>query len=279
MSAPTAMISPFLGRWQKRDLRQPHRPQPRLACLLPPSTSTSSPLRRRTTTALCPPASSPRAIPNDRRSTVAECTTAERRTSTSSPAVADLRAWCSGFVKYGHKVRRLLTPYTTSNVLKGSGTLVLRRVSRSWSVIIINGFYNDGKVENAEIAKIAQYSENVFFGKPSGLMDQTACAVGGFVAIDFKNPKEPVIEKLPFDLAAAGYSLCIVNTGGNHADLNEDYASVPAEMKKVASLFRQERAKRSHPRRDNGEHSEAPRVRGRQSHHARYPLRERERAR
>ena len=65
-------------------------------------------------------------------------------------------------------------------------------------------------------------------------MDQTACSVGGFVAIDFADPKNPVIEKLDFDLTAAGYTLCIVNTGGNHADLNEDYASVPSEMKAVA---------------------------------------------
>mgnify|MGYP001712431167 CR=1 FL=1 len=142
---------------------------------------------------------------------------------------------CSGFLKYGHKVGGY-DAYTTSNVFKGSG-LSSSAAFEDMVGLILNGFYNDGKVENAEIAKIAQYSENVFFGKPSGLMDQTACAVGGFVAIDFKNPKEPVIEKLPFDLTAAGYSLCIVNTGGNHADLNEDYASVPAEMKAVAAHF------------------------------------------
>jgi len=142
---------------------------------------------------------------------------------------------CSGFLKYGHRVGGY-DAYTTSNVFKGSG-LSSSAAFEDMVGLILNGFYNEGKVENAEIAKIAQYSENVFFGKPSGLMDQTACAVGGFVAIDFKNPKEPVIEKLPFDLSAAGYNLCIVNTGGNHADLNEDYASVPADMKKVASYF------------------------------------------
>ncbi len=142
---------------------------------------------------------------------------------------------CSGFLKYGHKVGGY-DAYTTSNVLKGSG-LSSSAAFEDMVGLILNAFYNSGSVENAEIAKIAQYSENVFFGKPSGLMDQTACAVGGFVAIDFKNPKEPIIEKLPFDLTAAGYSLCIVNTGENHADLNEDYASVPADMKKVASYF------------------------------------------
>ena len=68
-------------------------------------------------------------------------------------------------------------------------------------------------------------------------MDQTACAVGGFVAIDFENPEKPVIEKVDFSLEKAGYKLCIINTGGNHADLNEDYASIPAEMRLVASFF------------------------------------------
>ncbi len=142
---------------------------------------------------------------------------------------------CSGFLKYGHKVGGY-DAYTTSNVFKGSG-LSSSAAFEDMVGLILNVFYNEGTVENSEIAKIAQYSGNVFFGKPGGLMDQMACAVGGFIAIDFKNPKDPIIEKLPFDLTAAGYNLCIVNTGGNHADLNEDYASVPAEMKKIASYF------------------------------------------
>ena len=129
--------------------------------------------------------------------------------------------------------------YTTSNVFKGSGL----SSSAAFEVMvgnILNYFYNDGKVDNVEIAKMAQYSENVFFGKPCGLMDQMACAVGGFVYIDFEDTKNPVIEKIPFDLSGAGYALCIVNTGGNHADLNDDYASVPYEMKSVAKYFGKE---------------------------------------
>ena len=136
----------------------------------------------------------------------------------------------AGYTKGGY------IAYTTSNVFKGSGL----SSSAAFEVMvgnILNYFYNDGKVENTEIAKMAQFAENVFFGKPCGLMDQMACAVGGFVYIDFKDTKNPVIEKIPFDLSAQGYALCIVNTGGNHADLNEDYASVPAEMKSVAKLF------------------------------------------
>ena len=123
--------------------------------------------------------------------------------------------------------------YTTSSVLKGSGI----SSSAAFEVMvgnILNYLYNDGKVSNVEIAKMAQFAENVFFGKPCGLMDQTACAVGGFITIDFKDPAAPVIDKMDFNLTKAGYSLCIVNTGGNHTDLNEDYASVPAEMKAVA---------------------------------------------
>ena len=126
--------------------------------------------------------------------------------------------------------------YTTSNVFKGSGL----SSSAAFEVMvgnILNHFYNDGKVDNVEIAKMAQYSENVFFGKPCGLMDQMACAVGGFVHIDFEDTKNPVIEKIDFDMSGAGYALCIVNTGGNHADLNDDYASVPAEMKSVAKFL------------------------------------------
>ena len=126
--------------------------------------------------------------------------------------------------------------YTTTQVLKGSGI----SSSAAFEVMIgniLNHLYGEGKTANAEIAKIAQYSENVWFGKPSGLMDQTACAVGGFVFIDFADPKSPVIEPITFSLSEVGYDLIIVNTGGNHADLNADYASVPAEMKAVAAYF------------------------------------------
>ena len=140
-----------------------------------------------------------------------------------------------GFLKDGYAVGGF-DAYTTSNVLKGSG-LSSSAAFEDRVGNILSHMYNDGKVDNVEIAKLAQYSENVFFGKPCGLMDQVACAVGGIVAIDFKDPKAPVINKVDFDISAAGYNLCIVNTGGNHADLTDDYASVPAEMKSVAAYF------------------------------------------
>lgn len=140
-----------------------------------------------------------------------------------------------GFIKDGYKVGGF-DAYTTSNVLKGSG-LSSSAAFEDMIGNILSHSYNDGCVDNVEIAKLAQYAENVFFGKPCGLMDQVACAVGGIVAIDFADPKAPVINKVDFDISAAGYNLCIVNTGGNHADLTDDYASVPAEMKSVANYF------------------------------------------
>ena len=142
-----------------------------------------------------------------------------------------------GFRKRGLPVGGFVA-YTVTEVLKGSGI----SSSAAFEVMvgnILNHLYGEGGTDNAEIAKIAQYSENVWFGKPSGLMDQTACAVGGFVYIDFADPKSPVIEPIPFSLSDAGYDLMIVNTGGNHADLNADYASIPAEMKSVAAYFGQ----------------------------------------
>ncbi len=150
-------------------------------------------------------------------------------------ASAIIRGMCDIYKKNGRAIGGY-TAYTTSNVLKGSGL----SSSAAFEVMVgnmLNHFYNDGIIDSIEIAKCAQYAENVHFGKPCGLMDQMACAVGGFVAIDFKNPKEPIVDKLPFDLDAVGLSLCIVNTGGNHADLNEDYASVPADMKATAKFL------------------------------------------
>ena len=144
---------------------------------------------------------------------------------------------CDGFEKSGAKIGGFRA-YTTSSVLKGSG-LSSSAAFEDMTGFILSELYNEGKVDNVKIAKISQYAENEFFGKPCGLMDQVACAVGGFVFIDF-GKEEPLITPIKFDLAGAGYDLCIVNTGGNHADLNEDYASVPSEMKAVAACFGKE---------------------------------------
>ena len=141
----------------------------------------------------------------------------------------------AGFRQNGYAVGGF-DAYTTSNVLKGSG-ISSSAAFEDMIGNILNHVYNEGAIDNVEIAKIAQYAENVFFGKPCGLVDQVACAVGGIVAIDFADPKCPVINKLAIDISGAGYNLCITNTGGNHADLTDDYASVPAEMKSIAAYF------------------------------------------
>ena len=123
-----------------------------------------------------------------------------------------------------------------SAVLSGSG------LSSSASVEVLLGrifdsLYGGGKRSSLEIAQIGQIAENVYFKKPCGLMDQVACATGGAVAIDFFNAAHPEVRQINFDLSSAGYALCVVNTGGSHADLTADYASIPGEMKKVASFL------------------------------------------
>lgn len=146
-----------------------------------------------------------------------------------------IRGVCARFVQLGYKIGGY-DAYTISNVLKGSGL----SSSAAFEVLIgtiMSYLYNDGKVDPVTIAQVAQYAENVFFNKPCGLMDQMASSVGGFVTIDFNNPDEPVIRKVEFDFAHCGHALCIVDTGGNHADLTDDYGAVRREMESVAGVF------------------------------------------
>ena len=150
-------------------------------------------------------------------------------------ASAIIRGVCDGLQKNGYKTGGFYA-YTTSNVLKGSGL----SSSAAFEVMIgniLNHCYNGGVISALELAKSAQYAENVHFGKPCGLMDQIACATGGVVAVDFKDTANPMVEKIDVDFEKSGFSLCITNTGGNHADLNEDYASVPADMFSVAEFL------------------------------------------
>lgn len=140
-----------------------------------------------------------------------------------------------GFINSSYKTGGF-SAYSTSSVLKGSGLSSSAAFENAVGTVL-NHFYNDGTIGYVEIAKISQYAENVFFGKPCGLMDQIACASGGLVAIDFNDPSDPVVKRMTVDFSERGYKLCIVDTGGNHADLTSDYASVPYEMKSVASFF------------------------------------------
>ncbi len=150
-------------------------------------------------------------------------------------ASALIKGMCGEFKADGYSIGGFKA-YTTSNVLKGSGL----SSSAAFEVLIgniLSGLYNDNTVDPVEIAKIAQRSENKYFGKPCGLMDQMASSVGGFTGIDFNDPSKPIIEKVSFDIKAHGHNLVIVNTGGNHADLTGDYADITVECRAVSEFF------------------------------------------
>ena len=155
--------------------------------------------------------------------------------SDKNTSAALIRGVADGLKKDGFKIGGFKA-YTTSNVLKGSGI----SSSAAFEVLIgtiLSHIYNGGNVSAVKIAQIAQYAENVHFGKPSGLMDQMASSVGGFIEIDFCNTENPVIDSISYDFAGSEHSLCIVDTKGNHADLTPEYAAIPAEMKSVAKFF------------------------------------------
>lgn len=159
----------------------------------------------------------------------------EQHSAETNHAASLIRGVAARFSQLGFSIGGF-DAYTTSNVLKGSGL----SSSAAFEVlvgVILNGLWAQGKATAVQIAQIGQYAENVYFGKPSGLMDQTASSVGGFVTIDFENPDAPVVEQVKVDFAKSGYKLCIVDTGGNHADLTGDYAAAPQEMGSVAAFF------------------------------------------
>jgi galactokinase len=147
-------------------------------------------------------------------------------------SAAIVRGICAGMRNAGFNAGGF-NAVIDGGVPKGSGL----SSSAAFEVLIgtiLNHLFNDGRIDAVTIAQLGQYAENVFFGKPCGLMDQTASSVGGLVAIDFEDPKKPVITKVEFDFSATGYALVITDTGGHHADLNDEYASLPIEMKSVA---------------------------------------------
>ena len=154
----------------------------------------------------------------------------------STPAL--IRGVVARFTEMGCKVEGF-DAYCESTVLPGSGL----SSSAAYEVLIgtiVNHMFFEGKVSQPEIAMIGQYAENVFFGKPCGLMDQTASAVGNLVTIDFFTAGSPVIEPVDFDFGACGHALCIIDSGADHADLTDEYAAVPGEMKAVAAFLGKE---------------------------------------
>lgn len=162
----------------------------------------------------------------------------EKRAEEESTSTGLIRGVLAGLKERGHLVGGF-NAYVTSDVLNGAGL----SSSAAFEAIIgtiLSGLYNEMQISMVEIAQVGQYAENVYFGKPCGLMDQTACAVGGLIHIDFADPAKPVVEKVDVDFEAHHYSLCIVDTKGSHNDLTPDYAAVPFEMKQVAGYFGKE---------------------------------------
>lgn len=153
----------------------------------------------------------------------------------SGSSAALIRGVCRGFVNRGYKIGGF-NAATMTQVLSGSGL----SSSAAFEVLVgtcLNYLFNDGRVSSVEVAQIAQYAENEFFGKPCGLMDQMACSVGGFVNIDFKDPAAPVITPIDFDFASCAHSLCIVDTRASHADLTDEYGAIRSEMEAAAACF------------------------------------------
>lgn len=162
------------------------------------------------------------------------CQMKEEEKESSESLIKGVVAKCQAL---GHNIGGF-KGYLTSDVLIGSGL----SSSAAFEVLIgtiLSGLYNEMKINPITIGQIGQYAENEYFGKPCGLMDQCASAVGSLIYIDFKDSKSPMVKKLDVDFSQYKHSLCIVDTKESHADLTDDYAAIPAEMKKVAQFFNQ----------------------------------------
>lgn len=160
------------------------------------------------------------------------------RTSEYNRSASLIRGIAAKFKGLGYPVSGF-DAYTTSNVLKGSGL----SSSAAFEVLvgnIINTFFAKSEQDAISIAKIGQYAENVYYGKPCGLMDQMASSVGGIITIDFASTESPVVEKINFDFHKSGYSLFIIDSGAGHGDLTDEYAAIPREMKAAAAVFGKE---------------------------------------
>ncbi len=155
---------------------------------------------------------------------------AEKGTTT-----ALIKGILKGMMEEGRKIGGF-NCYMTSTVLQGSGLSSSAAFENALGTIV-NHFFNDAEISPTEIAKISKFAENVYFGKPSGLLDQIASSTGGLIKIDFKDPENPEVEKINVDFEDFGTSLCIVDTGGSHADLTDEYAAIPREMRSVCEFF------------------------------------------
>ena len=158
----------------------------------------------------------------------------EARKEEENTTAALLRGECAAFTQRGAKLAGL-DVYISSNVPKGSGV----SSSAAFEVligVILNDCFMAEKVSPIAIAQIGQWAENVYFGKPCGLMDQMASSVGNIITIDFASPAKPVVEPVAVDFSKAGLALCILDSGADHADLTDEYAAIPAECRAVAAV-------------------------------------------
>jgi galactokinase len=150
-------------------------------------------------------------------------------------SAALVRGVASKYSELGYKIGGF-EAFVTSDVPPGSGL----SSSASFELAVcsaLNHLYNKGRIDPVTMAKTARYAENRFFMKPCGLMDQMACSLGGAVAIDMRDPENPIARKIPFDADGNGFALCITSTGGCHSDLTGEYAAIPKEMHDVAAFF------------------------------------------
>lgn len=157
------------------------------------------------------------------------------REEEKNSTAALIRGVASAFVQRGAKLAGFRAE-VRSTVLPGSGL----SSSAAFEVLIgtiLNELFFEKKLTAIEIAQIGQYAENVYFGKPCGLMDQMASSVGGMVYIDFEDPENPKVQKIDVDLATFGYGLCIIDTGADHADLTDEYAAIPGELAELCQCF------------------------------------------
>lgn len=177
-------------------------------------------------------------VSDDMPEEIIDISDVERNADEEGTTKALIKGVVAGIEDYGYKIGGFKA-YITSDVLMGAG-MSSSAAFESLIGTILSGLYNHMKISSVDIAKIGQYAENVFFGKPCGLMDQMACAVGGLIYIDFLDKANPVIKQVPCDFEANQYGLCIVDTKGSHADLTDDYAAIPEEMRQVAKFFGKE---------------------------------------
>ena len=159
----------------------------------------------------------------------------EKNPAEIGKAISLIKGVCAKFKELGCELKGF-NAYTTSNVLKGSGL----SSSAAFEVLvgtILNNLFFDGKVAPIEVAKIGQFAEREYFGKPCGLLDQMASSLGGFTYADFRNPANPITESIDLDITKFGYTLCVVDTGGNHADLTDDYAGITVDCREISNTL------------------------------------------